>query len=472
MFAFSMQAKGIISAILLIITAAAFLFSGSGCANIVPPSGGPRDSLPPQIVEVNPPNETTNFNSRRINITFDEYVELDDPFKNLLISPLPKVFPVVNRKLKTISITLKDTLEENTTYVFNFQNAIKDITEGNKAKDLLYIFSTGNYFDTLQLSGNVKIARTAKPDSTLIVMLHNNLEDSAVAKERPRYVARVDSAGTFLFRYLKPGTYRLYALKDEGGAYLYTSPTQIFAFADEPVVLKGDAQHDPVLLHAYIEEGEKKESTEEEDEEKRLKFTTNLEGEKQDLLQAFVMKFKTPLRNFSPEKMSLSTDSTFTPATGHRFTLDSTRKELTMNMAWKEEARYNLILQKDFATDSLNRQLLKTDTLKFTTKAQNEYGQVKLTFVNLDMSINPVLLLLQNGEEKHALPLTSNVINIQLINPGDYDMQILHDRNKNGKWDPGKFFIEHRQPELVTPLSRKLNVKPNWTTEFEVQMQE
>lgn len=474
MFAVAMQVKGFLSAIFLLLLGAAFLLSGGGCANVVPPSGGPRDSLPPAIVEVDPPNESTNFNSRDINIAFSEYVELDNPFQNLVISPLPKVFPEVKRKLKTISIRLKDSLEDNTTYVFNFKNSIKDITEGNKAKDLLYVFSTGSYFDSLQLSGNVKMARTVKPDSTLTIMLHQNLDDSAVAKERPRYIAKVDSAGTFFFRYLAPGTYRIYALKDEGSTYLYTSKSQVFAFADEPVVLTGGAQHEPIRLYAYAEEETKPESSsqeEDEDEERRLKFTTNLEGSKQDLLQAFVMKFDSPLRNFDSTKMKLSIDSAFTPASGQYFTLDSTHRQITMNMPWQENTKYNLVLEKDFATDSLGRHLLKADTVEFQTKARAEYGQVKLTFLNLDMSINPVLLLMQNGAEKYALPLTSNVINIQLINPGDYEMQILHDRNKNGKWDPGAFFTEHRQPEMITLMERKLNVKPNWVSEFEVQMQ-
>ncbi len=470
MFAPAMQVKGIISAILIIVSAAIFLLSGGGCANIVPPSGGPRDSLPPKIISVDPPDSTLNFNSKRIRIVFDEYVELENAFQNLVISPLPKNFPLINRKLKTISITLKDTLEENTTYVFNFKNTIKDINEGNKSKDLLYLFSTGNYFDSLQLSGNVKLARSARADSTLTVMLHRNLDDSAIVKERPRYISKLDSTGAFFFRYLPPGRYRIYAIKDDGGSYLYTAKDQLFAFASEPILLKGGEQHAPVRLLAYAEEGEKKKEDAATDDEKRLKFTTNLEALKQDLLQAFVMKFKTPLRSFDTEKMKLYTDSTFTPAIGYRFTLDSLKHEITMNMPWTEATSYRLVLAKDFATDSLGRQLLKADTVKFMTKAKKEYGQVKLTFINLDMSINPVLLLSQNNAEKYALPLTSNVINIQLIYPGDYDMEILHDANKNGRWDAGKFFIEHRQPEIVTPIERKLNVKPNWLTEFEIRM--
>ena len=472
MFAIRMQMKSLLSVFIVVSAFITVLFFSGGCASVVPPSGGPRDSLPPVIVEVDPPNQSTNFNSNKITIKFDEYVDLENPFENLVISPLPKKFPDVRRKLKTIEIKLKDTLEKNTTYVFNFRNTIKDVHEGNKAKDMLYVFSTGAYFDSLQLSGNVKIARTGKADSTLTVMLYNNLNDSAVVKERPRYITRVDTTGTFLFRYLAPGTYRLYALKDQGGSYRYDDKTQIFAFADSAVVLKGGVPPpEPVRLYAYQEEEDTKGPVTEEEETRRLKYTTNLEGEKQDLLQALEFKFTTPIRIFDPAKMQLTTDSSFTPATGQRFTLDSTKRVLTMNMPWIESKKYNLILERDFATDSVGRQLLKKDTVKFTTKSRAEYGQVKLTFLNLDMNINPVLLLMQNEKVTNAFPLRSNVLELQLINPGDYEMHLLQDRNKNGKWDPGEFFVEKRQPELITKLARTLNVKPNWLTEFEVRIQ-
>lgn len=470
MFAIRMRKNQIITALLTIFAAVILLVTGGGCASVVPPSGGPRDSLPPVIIDVDPPNQSTNFNSKKITISFDEYVELENPFENLVISPLPKLFPEVKRKLRTLEINLKDTLEKNTTYVLNFRNTIKDVNEGNRAKDLLYVFSTGSYLDSLQLSGNVRLARTNKPDSTLTVMLHRNTDDSAVVKERPRYVAKVDSTGTFLFRYLAPGTYRIYAIKSEGGTYQYTSDEQIFAFADEPVVLQGGTQHDPVLLNAYVKSEAQQQQTETEDEGRRLKFTTSLEGDKQDLLQALVLTFAKPLRSFDPAKMQLTTDTIFTPATGYRFTLDSTKKVLTMNMPWQESTRYNLALEKDFATDSLGRQLLKKDTLEFTTKAKAEYGQAKLRFLDLDMNIRPVLLLMQNDQLKYSFPLTTNTLELQLINPGEYEMQMLHDRNRNGMWDPGEFFGEKRQPEIITMIGRKLNVKPNWMTEFEIKM--
>ncbi|MFT4093237.1 MAG: Ig-like domain-containing domain [Niabella sp.] len=466
-----MRFKSILAILVILVGAAALVFFETGCASIVPPSGGPKDTLPPVIVNVDPPNKTLNFNTRQVNIEFDEYVELDDIYKNLIISPLPKIMPEVSRKLRNVTVKIKDTLRPNTTYVYNFARAIKDLNEGNRAKDLLYVVSTGTYFDSLELSGVVKMARTGKPDTTLTVMLYSNLDDSAVVKERPRYISRVDSTGTFFFRYLSPGTYRIYALKDEGGAYIYNGE-QAFAFADSAVTLSATPPA-PVRLWAYEAEKKKEESDREMPEpdkkEKRLKFQTNLEGDQQDLLQAFTMKFESPLKTFDTAKINLTVDSAFTPITGQHFSLDSTRMLMTLNMPWIADTLYNLVLEKDFASDSLDRQLLKKDTIRFKTRAKEDYGQVEITFLNLDMSVNPVLLISQGGNLKDAFPLTSNVFKLQYYLPGEYEIEILQDANKNGKWDPGNFF-EHRQPEKVVQVPRKLVVKRNFAIPFEIKL--
>lgn len=468
-----MRATKFLAVVLVVVSAFAFLLSETGCASVVPPSGGPRDSLPPVIVSVNPENETLNFNQKEVKIEFDEYVELNDIYKNLIVSPLPKIMPEVTRKLRTVTVKIKDTLQPNTTYVYNFANAIKDLNEGNKGKDLLYVVSTGSYIDSMQLSGRVKMARTGKADSTLSVMLYSNLDDSAVVKERPRYVTTVDSSGIFFFRYLAPGKYRLFAMKDEGGSYLYNGE-QIFAFADSVVTIAPEPPA-PVMLWAY--EGEKrKEDTEYEPKEidrkeRRLKYTTNLESGRQDLLTAFTMKFENPLKTFDTSKMLLSMDSTLVRAKGYKITLDSTATEVTINMPWVPDTTYYLSLDKTFASDSIDRQIVRSDTVQFRTKSLDDYGQVRVEFVDIDLSLNPVLLINQGDRTVNAFAVpASRAIELKLYNPGEYDMKILYDRNKNLKWDAGQFFGERRQPELIVDIDRKLIVKPNqWETTFEVK---
>ncbi len=187
----------------------------TGCANIVPPTGGPKDTLPPVLIKADPEMRALNVNSNKIVLTFDEYVDLKDVSKNLIVSPVPKQMPTVYSHLKVITITIKDTLQPNTTYAFNFGRAVADVNEGNVLKNFTYVFSTGDYIDSLRYSGRVIMANTGKPDSTLMVMLHTELFDSAVEKLRPRYITRLDSAGNFTFNNLRPD---IYALVCNGGS--------------------------------------------------------------------------------------------------------------------------------------------------------------------------------------------------------------------------------------------------------------
>jgi len=178
------------------------LISGTGCANIIPPQGGPRDSIPPVLLKVTPGDSTRNFTGNKITFTFDEFIELQDIQGNLNVSPSPKINPVVDYKLNTVTVKLKDSLESNTTYSINFGNAIKDFNEGNPAKGLTYTFSTGKYIDSLELSGKVILAENGKIDTTLMIMLHTNPDDSAVVKDRPRYIVKLDGSGNFIFKNL------------------------------------------------------------------------------------------------------------------------------------------------------------------------------------------------------------------------------------------------------------------------------
>ena len=145
---------------------------GTGCAQIGMPLGGPRDSLPPVLLNSNPPNQTTHFTENKVVLTFDEYVHVEDLQNNLLVAPTPKINPVINYKLKTVTIKLRDTLQANTTYSIQLGNSIQDINENNPVHDFTYVFSTGAYIDSLTFSGNVLLAQTGKPDTTLFVFLY------------------------------------------------------------------------------------------------------------------------------------------------------------------------------------------------------------------------------------------------------------------------------------------------------------
>jgi hypothetical protein len=209
---------------------------------------GPRDSLPPVLISVTPEDSSLNFTGNRVTFVFNEFVDLQNVRENLIVSPTPKIDPIVDFKLRTVNVRIKDTLEPNTTYSYNFGNSIRDNNEGNQLRNFTYVFSTGSRLDEEQLTGNVVLAETGKVDTTLTVLLHRSADDSAIVKERPRFITRLDSSGRFNFRNLPPGTFYLYALKDDGGTRRYLSKTQLFAFHGRPVAV-GDSNR-PITLYA------------------------------------------------------------------------------------------------------------------------------------------------------------------------------------------------------------------------------
>ncbi|HVT85443.1 MAG TPA: Ig-like domain-containing domain [Chitinophagaceae bacterium] len=448
----------------------------TGCANIIPPSGGPRDTIPPVLLKSTPPDSTRNFTGNRITMTFDEFIDLQNVRENLIVSPVYKIFPDITNKLNTLSIKIRDTLEPNTTYSINFGNALKDFNEGNVLKNFTYLFSTGNRIDSLGLQGKVILAEDGKIDSTLIVVLHRNGADTAVMKERPRYMTRLDGKGNFVFKNLPAGTFYLYAFKDGGNSFRFTDTTQLFAFADKPVVT--NQKNNSFTLYAYAV---KKTSTVAAPagiglrkslgggSEKRLRFQSNIVDNKMDLLSPLTLNFEVPLRSFDSTKISFSSDSTFTPIKNYFFKKDSSGKKLVLSYPWKQNTVYHLILDKDFAEDTTGKKLLRTDTVTFTTKKIQDYGKLSIRFRNLDMSKNPVLIFIQNDNIKGSYPLSSPDFSQDLFLPGDYDLRILEDTNKNGKWDPGEFFGKHLQPEIVRPVSRRITVKPDYENEFEIE---
>ncbi|HRE38193.1 MAG TPA: hypothetical protein PK092_07100, partial [Chitinophagaceae bacterium] len=117
------------------------------------------------------------------------------------------------------------------------------------------------------------------------------------------------------------------------------------------------------------------------------------------------------------------------------------------------------------------KKLLKNDTLSFKTKKVSDYGSLKIKFRGLDLSKNPVLIFLMGGETIHkSFPLTSIDFSKTMFLPGEFEMRILYDNNKNGAWDPGQFFGKRIQPEIVVPIERKISVKPAWQNEFEIAL--
>lgn len=467
-----------VTLLLVILSGMVILSAGAGCANIIPPTGGPKDSLPPRMVLAQPVDSALNFNAKKITLTFDEYVQLDNNLGNsLIVSPYPENPPVIESKLRNVSVVLRDSLKPNTTYTINFGNGIKDVNEGNIAKRFTYVFSTGDHLDKGTLSGKVLIAETGKKDTTLLVVLHSNLNDTSIRKNNPNYMERLDSGGNFKFSYIAPGTYNVFVLPNE---YVkkYDDSTKLFAFLNAPVTIDSNGTTQPVKLYAYreVKPIDKKNTTQASANKKpapkgpppALKLSTGLANGPQDLLTPFVFTLSEKIATFDSAKISL-TDTSYKPLAGVHFSADTTQKNFNMYYKWEENTPYKLVVQKDAFTDSLGATLAKNDTLSFKTRRETEYGSIRLHFNNLDLAKNPVLLLVQADKIFQSVPLTSNEWYQPLFKPGEYEIRFLNDDNKNGVWDAGNYKLK-LQPEVVTIYPRKLVIKANIDNEVDINL--
>ena len=445
----------------------------SSCANIIPPGGGPRDSLPPRLVSAIPKDSAINVTGKNITLTFDEYVTLQGWQENLIISPTLKNIPLVDYKLRNVTVKIKDSLEPNTTYSFNFGESVKDVNEGNTAKGITYIFSTGNAIDFNTYSGKVLLAENGKTDSTLIVVLHKNLADTAIAKERPRYYTRINGKGEFTFKNLPKENFAVYVVPNDF-TKRYDDSTKLFAFRNSPVNITSNTVSD--TLFAY-QEFKRKEKTATASlvkplpgkDDKRLKYAMDLDNGQQDILNDLNLTFNRKLTVFDSTGLTLY-DTNYHKLSGYAFSLDTTRTKIILKYKWKEVTPFRLIIAKGAVSDSAGITLVKADTLRFFTKRESDYGSIRLSFTNLDLSKNPVLQFVQSEKIIESVPLTQAVFTRKLYRPGSYELRILFDANKNGIWDPGQFFGTKHQPEIVLLIPKQLNIKSNWDNEVTIPL--
>lgn len=205
----------------------AFSLFLAGCATPGAPTGGPMDKTAPQVVKFEPEKLSRNFSEKIIRIYFDEWVEVKDAQRQVIISPPVDPMPDIIARKDELTIRFKNDLKPNTTYSIFFGDAIKDMREGNAAGNIQYVFSTGPEIDSLEISGKVIIPEAEKLPENSFVMLYESEEDSIVSKERPLYAVKLnDTETTFKFSYLPAKSFKLVALSDNNRNFLYDLPTE------------------------------------------------------------------------------------------------------------------------------------------------------------------------------------------------------------------------------------------------------
>lgn len=443
------------------------------CANIIPPDGGARDSLPPRLMISSPKDSATNISPKLITLQFDEYINVQNINDNLIVSPTIKSNPLVDYKLRTVTIKLKDSLDANTTYSLNFGNAIKDINESNILKNFTYVFSTGKTIDSLRYKGKVLLAETGKTDSTLLVILHKNLADTAISKERPRYYTRINGKGEFIFKNLSPGKYRAFVLPNDY-TKKYDDSVKIFAFKSDILTVSANTPLDTLYAYQEFKIKEKPvKPTAVVDKigkvDKRLKYQTNLENGQQDILNNLQLTFNRKIILADSMPITLC-DTNFTKLTGFTVQLDTAKTKLIIQHPWKEMNYYRLLIPKNALSDTGGITLIKSDTLKFNTKRESDYGSIKIRFTNIQLAKHPVLQFILSNKLIESVALTSFEITRKLFAPGAYELRILYDTNQNGVWDTGSFWKQKKQPEIVQLIPQTLNVKANWDNEVTINL--
>lgn len=227
---------------------AAFLLGS--CARMGQPDGGWYDETPPRILGAAPADKGTNVKNRKISIFFDEFIQIENATEKVVVSPPQLETPEIVASGKRIRIELLDSLKPNTTYTIDFSDAITDNNENNPLGNYTYSFSTGDAIDTLEVSGKVLQAKDLEPVKGILVGLYSDLSDTAFTTKPMLRVSRTDGSGRFVIKGVAPGTYRVYALQDADGNYLFNQKSEMLAFSQEKIVpsFKPDVRQDTTWI--------------------------------------------------------------------------------------------------------------------------------------------------------------------------------------------------------------------------------
>ena len=205
----------------------------AGCANRgIGPQGGPKDETPPKVLKETPENGTLNYHGKRVEIVFNEYLQLDDVSKHVLISPPQQHPPEVKAVGKKISLRFEEPLKDSTTYTIDFGNAIGDFHEKNILKGYTLSFSTCSVIDSLEVNGYIVNAEDLNPISGIIIGIQENLDDSAFSTIPFTRVGKTDANGHFYVKNIREADYRIYGLGDVSRDYVY-QPGEGLAFTED-----------------------------------------------------------------------------------------------------------------------------------------------------------------------------------------------------------------------------------------------
>jgi hypothetical protein len=223
------------------------------CAQIMAPTGGPRDTEPPVISSCIPENASIKVRSSKIEINFNEYIVVKDA-STWLVSPPQQQTPEYKIKGKSLTIELKDSLKPNTTYNIEFGRSIADFTEGNSMASFNYIFSTGNFLDSLSISGEATNAQSGKPEKDISIFLYKEEKtkaDSFLFKADPDFFSDVDESGRFNANYLPSGKFLAVSIGDKNKNNRFDPPDEWIGYAPELISTTDTSKNESLKLRFF-----------------------------------------------------------------------------------------------------------------------------------------------------------------------------------------------------------------------------
>ncbi len=319
------------------------------CAKVVTPTGGPKDTLPPVLVQSLPALNETNYFGNRIVLEFDEFIQLKDLQQKLLVSPPLKNKPMPKQKGKRLEIEFLDTLRPNTTYTLYFSDAIQDNNEGNPINNFTFAFSTGPNIDTLSISGSIRHSFTSELVENALIMLYDSQTDTLPYVELPKHIAKSDKDGKFTLVNLKPINYKIVTITDKNGNYLYNKGVEDIAFLNHPIKPESvdDKSKPKVELDLFTEEVPSQ-------------VLTGYDRNDKNLLLLYFSR--PPLGGFNLKLLNQNDDQKWyipePDANGDTLKLWITQPEIASSDTLRAQLSY-------LKTDSLYRFITQTDTLRF-----------------------------------------------------------------------------------------------------------
>lgn len=467
-----------------------FLFLVQGCANIVPPEGGKKDETPPVLLRIDPPDSSVNTRITKLELYFNKYMEVRELEKHLQMSPFLNINPSVISYGKRIEIKIADTLPPNTTYRLSLGNALVDNREATPYKNFVYIFSTGDYFDSLQLRGRVFDAATGAPDTASVVMLYPATEsDSALLRRKPQYAVKVNSRGYFSLQYLPQKPFRIYAVQDLNSNYVYDMGQEKVGFLGETVVpamqpdslvfpifkefvdttalahstdsvRTRDSVHTPVAGRGARDFSSRKKS--------KIGYEvladTNSRLRTFELTQPLTIELYKELSKLDTGKVYLSYDNGGIEVEAVQ-QLRASDTSIRIHTQWQPDKVYTLRLVKGWAKDTAGAELPPGKYI-FRTKQEEDYGTIRVHMDRQYLSDSLVLVVYKGADSIYQKPVKDSVITLSLLQPGAYGMRIIVDANRNGKWDEGVLF-KKIQPEKVIPYTPEISLKAGWESDID-----